>query len=75
MGATAKSSEALDSNYAFLQEMRQKEISFLKQKISIQQLKGKKGQKARRKLNIQKDSLKVCAYCYVICIRMQQSLS
>jgi hypothetical protein len=59
LGATSKSTAAVDSNYAFLQELRQKEISLLKKKIAVQKLTGKKGQRARRKMNVQRDSLKV----------------
>jgi hypothetical protein len=62
LGATSKSTGAVDSNYAFIQELRQKEISLLKKKIAVQKLTGKKGQKARRKMNVQRDSLKVASY-------------
>lgn len=59
LGATSKSTAAVDSNYAFVHELRQKEISLLKKKIAVQKLTGKKGQRARRKMNLQRDSLKV----------------
>lgn len=66
MGATSKSTGALDSNYEFLQELRQQEISQLKKRIAVQRLKGKKGQKARRKMGLQKDTLKVLYYMLVV---------
>jgi ribosomal RNA-processing protein 36 len=48
----------VDDNYAFLQELRDNEISILKKKIALHKLPGKKGQKARRKMGLVQGSLK-----------------
>jgi len=60
MGATSKSTGALDKNYDFLQELRDDEIRKLKKQVAVRKLSGKKGQKARRKLGLQTGSLQVC---------------
>lgn len=48
----------VNDNYAFLQELRDNEISALKKKIATHKLPGKKGQKTRRKMGIAQGSLK-----------------
>lgn len=47
--------EVFERRYGFLDEMKDEEISRLKKKIAARKMKGKKGQKARRKLGITTD--------------------
>ena len=47
--------EHFETNYAFLQEMRQKEIALLKKRISARKKTGAKGNERRRRLGITND--------------------
>ena len=47
--------EHFETNYAFLQEMRQKEIALLKKRISARKRTGRKGTERRRRLGLTND--------------------
>lgn len=47
--------EQFETNYEFLQEMRDKEIALLKKQIAARKQTGKKGKRQRHKLNVSAD--------------------